>query len=163
MAFFIRREADEWGKELQKNELIRTQFDLYYILFLKGISTLDKNPKLKDKEALKELIDYFPSDYDGSKNIIVGLLVNTELKRLGIPLDDKENVQKKYNQIVEPESQSKLTAKGFTLMNEYASRGYELLNEELGDKSASLAPEFLINVYNSLVNEFSHKYKLNVS
>jgi len=158
MAFFIRREADNWVKELQKNDLIRTQFDLYYLFFLKGISTLDKNPKLKDKEVLKELIDYFPSDYDGSKNIIVGLLVNTELKRLGIPLDDKENVQKKYNQIVEPESQSKLTSKGFTLMNEYASRGFELLNEELGNKSASLAPEFLINVYRNLNEEFQQNY-----
>ena len=159
MAFFIRREADDWGKELYKHDLIRTQFDLYYILFLKGISTLDKNPKLKDNEALKELIDYFPSDYDGSKNIIVGLLVNTELKRLGIPLDDKENVQKKYNQIVEPESQSKLTAKGFTLMNEYASRGFELLNEQLGDKSASLAPEFLINVCSDIKGSFASKYE----
>jgi len=158
MAFFIRREADNWFKELQKHELIRTQFDLYYLFFLKGISKLDKNPKMKNADVLKELIEYFPSEYDGSKNIIVGLLVNTELKRLGIPLDDKENVQKKYNQIVEPESQSKLTTKGFTLMNEYASRGYELFNQELGNKPASLAPEFLINAYRNLYEEFNQSY-----
>jgi hypothetical protein len=158
MAFFIRREADDWFKELQKNELIRTQFDLYYLFFLKGISKLDRNPKMKSSDALKELIEYFPSEYDGSKNIIVGLLVNTELKRLGIPFDHKENVQKKYNKIVEPESQSKLTSKGFVLMNDYASKGYELFNQELGNKSASLAPEFLINAFRNLNEEFQDNY-----
>ena len=158
MAFFIRREANEWFTELYKNEIIRTQFDLYYLFFLKGISNLDKNPKLIGSDVLKELIEYFPKEYDGSKNLIVGLLVNTELKRLGIPFNDNENVQKKYHEIVEPEFPSKLTQKGFTLMNDYASRGYELFYLDFDNKSASLAPEFLISTFKILKEDFNSNY-----
>lgn len=160
MAFHIRREADEWFSELSRegNKLVRTQFDLYYLFFLKGIAKRDKNPKNKGSEFLKELIDYFPSDYEGSRNTIVGLLVNAELIRLGISPEDKKEVKEKYQQIIEPESQAKLTSKGFTLMNEYASRGYELFTEELGNNPASLAPEFLINACRNLKKDFVNNY-----
>ncbi|WP_445665124.1 hypothetical protein [Fodinibius sp. AD559] len=160
MAFYIRRESEDWYTDLTRdgNELIRTRFDLYYLFFLKGIANQDKNPKNKGSEFVKELIEYFPEEYKGSRNTIVGLLVNSELNRLGISPDDKREVKDKYQQIVEPESQAKLTSKGFSLMNDYASRGYELFQQELGDNPASLAPEFLINAYKNLKKNFEKNF-----
>lgn len=154
--FRIRNESDKWFKKLGSDEkkLFQTKFDLYYIFFLNGIAHEDKNPQIPGNEATGEIIDYFPKTYSGSKHLIVGLLVITELKRLGVSFDDKSTVEEKFEELVDPESKSKLTNKGFSIMNDYANKGFELLQEEIGDQT-DLAPEFLINTFESLKRSFS--------
>lgn len=153
--FRIRVESDKWFKKLKSSEkkLFKTKFDLYYLFFLNGIAHEDKNPQLSGNGGTSEIIDYFPSDYSGSKHLIVGLLVVTELKRLGVSFNDKPSVEEKFQELVDPESKSKLTTKGFSKMNDYANKGFELLQEEIGNQT-ELAPEFLVNTYESLKRSF---------
>lgn len=153
--FRIRNESDRWFDELATSEknLFRTKFDLYYLFYLFGISNMNKNPGASGTESTHDLIDYFPQEYSGFQYMIVGLLVITELKRLGISFDDKESVQEKFEEIVDPESKAKLTSKGFSLMNDYASSGFELLQERIGGRP-ELATEFLIKVYENLKEDF---------
>lgn len=155
--FRIRNESDKWFKKLGSDEkkLFQTKFDLYYLFFLNGIAHEDKNPQIDDSDGTGEIIDYFPKAYSGSKHLIIGLLVVTELKRLGVSLEDKSTVEEKFEELVDPESTSKLTSKGFSKMNDYANKGFELLQEEIGDQ-VDLAPEFLINTFESLKKSFGN-------
>jgi len=153
--FRIRVESDKWFNKLRHNEknIFKTKFDLYYLFFLNGIANIDKNPLLSKKDSTSEIIDYFPSDYIGSRHLIIGMLVITELKRLGIDFSDKINIQEKFHELVDPDTPSKLTLKGFSIMNDYANKGFELLQEQIKDH-VDLAPEFLVKVHSILTNSF---------
>lgn len=146
--FRISREANSWFEKLNNNEnkLFKTKFDFYYLLLMMGLTSLQKKPI--ESDAL-DLTRDFPIEFNGSKLLIIGILVHTELKRLAIPIDNKANVQEKFIELVDPDSSSKLSNRGFSMMNEYTSFGFSLLKERLGS-SPELANEFIIDIYKQI-------------
>ena len=101
--FRISREANSWFEKLNNNEnkLFKTKFDFFYLLLMMGLTSLQKKPK--EAVALEFTRDC-PSEFNGSKLRIIGILVHTELKRLAIPIDNKANVQEKFIELVDPDS-----------------------------------------------------------
>jgi len=143
MYFKLRDDARSWFSKLCKSKLgdkepFTTAFDFYYLCALAGIAGgKPKTPPDGWSQGAGDLVDYFPAEYKSHRGMIIGLLLTAELARMGIETTEKEEVKAKLNDIIDPDSPSKLSDSGVRRLNEYSSGGYELLVEKLGRK-----PEF---------------------
>jgi len=141
--FQLRDDARDWFSKLCKSKLgdkepFTTAFDFYYLCVLAGIAAGEPTtPPDGWSQGAGDLVDYFPAEYKSHRSMIIGLLLSAELGRLGIATTEKEEVKAKLNEIIDSDSPSKLSDMGVRRLNEYSSRGFELLVEKLGRK-----PEF---------------------
>lgn len=147
--FRIRQDAENWFSNIKNQKPIQTEFDLYYFCLMLGLATGRKsNPS--DRCADWE-IGYFINDYKTSQRLIIGLLIRTELSRLGIEVTEKKEVRQLFNELVDPTSRSHLTELGMDRLNEYSSGGYDYLAEKLSSKP-HYVEEFL-RTYDKLLKE----------
>ena len=95
--------------------------------------------KLGNSEELKgnpEILRTIPHDYvsNRTKEIITALLINTELKRKKIDLEDKAEVKKRVRAILGQNITDDFSESGFLLLNRYALGGFDIISKELGDR-----------------------------
>jgi hypothetical protein len=100
-------------------------FDAYYCCLLLGLDSA-RLGDAADLEAISFLTPY-PEAYKGQSEIIAGLLVDAELRRLGIDADAREDVEGKMVELLDLVSPSRLSAKGDELLNLYAVSGFDRL------------------------------------
>ena len=106
-----------------------TLFDGFYLCALVGLAQgkLDTNADLEPGA----FVDNYPSDYSESGDYIAGLLISAEAKRQGISPSDADALERLMTQIVESQSKTRLSAYGENLLNQYASRGIDVMIENL--------------------------------
>lgn len=144
MYFRLRKDAKSWfGRLLDNSDVFETQFDIYYYLAVAGMSAGKRSVPPGGWASTGDLVDNFPSAFKASRSLVIGLLICSELSRLGVDVAEKKEVQEKLNALIDPESPSKLTDHGVTALNEYASGGYEYLVQQLGAKP-DYPEEFLL-------------------
>lgn len=123
--FRMRQDVDEWFKHIFGVGPIKTKFDLYYFCLMIGLS----KGKLAQLQGGQEFIDYFVGDYKSSQRLIMGLFLIAEMSRLGIELNDREEIRNLINKYFDPMTLSHLKDEGFTGFNNYANAGFNFIVE----------------------------------
>jgi hypothetical protein len=149
MSFYLRNDTEQWFTHIKDQKpYIETKFDLFYFCSMLGIAAGRKSSITGRSEA-NEIVKYFVKSYLPVQKLIIGLLIKAELRRLGINAAEKDQVYALLNEIVDPDSPTKLTEAGLTKLNEYASGGYDVLSEELPTKPYSV--EDFLRTYTALL------------
>lgn len=142
--FQLSNDAFKFFENLQE---LKTKFDIYYFCIVAGLTT-----GRADELPSQEFVDYFIDDYKPVKHLLIGLLINAELKRAGIALNEKEAVRSKIKKLIDPSSSTLLTDSGVARLNAYADGGYLHIREKLGIKPYS-TPEFIVG-YTEMMNSY---------
>ena len=147
MPFRLREDAERWFSALDGKEPTRHKFDLYYFCAMAGLAS----GRTSDVAGLhaREIIDEFIQDYQPAQRLLIGLLVDAEVRRSGINLHEREAVRAVFRRLVTPESKTQLTEEGMRCMNAYASGGYDFLAESRDAPPAS--PEEFIRDFVGLI------------
>ncbi|KAM3091288.1 hypothetical protein ACKFKG_26250 [Phormidesmis sp. 146-35] len=133
-AFRMRQDAENWFFNIRGQKPIQTKFDLYYFCLMIGLATGRKSEPAKRCPDFTDFVDNFVKDYKPYQRLIIGLLIRTELSRLGVVVTEKDEVRKLFVELVDPTSPTNLTDVGMERMNEYSSGGYDYLAEKLNSK-----------------------------
>lgn len=125
--FKLSKDAKDWfAPAFKESRPMSTEFDKYYLCLLIG---------LKNKERAKfdgdstGFIDKWISDYAGIKELLLGLLLASELDSMGIGVDEKEAVQKVCRDMFTQNDMTLLTQKGMNVLDRIAHGGFKILAE----------------------------------
>ena len=153
MAFELRDDAKKWFGAFQ-NDLDKKimQFDLYYYCLIPGLISKRRNTKYDEKNKkvfdTGEISINFPGAFSSRGELLVGLLINTELSRLGIDLEERTSVYSIISKLVIT-SPPYLSNEGIKRMNEYAHGGFDVLCENMDERPSSL--ETFVRKYHRLI------------
>lgn len=102
-------------------------FDAYYCCLLLGLH----DGKLGDTSCLEgdKFLDNYPDSYKGQAELIAGLLVDAELRRLKIGPDDREDIEQQMVHLLDLSSLTRLSVIGDGLLNQYAVSGFDRLRD----------------------------------
>lgn len=128
MSFRLRTDAEKWFSEIEKD--FTYKFDAYYFCLMAGYAAVRRSPLTSaDKPAF---VDDFPGDYKLQQNLLLGGLIDCDLRDRGISVTDKAAVQKVVSELLTATGTSThLSTVGAARMNEYASGGFDMLTERL--------------------------------
>ncbi len=148
MSFRLRTDAEKWFSEIEKD--FTYKFDAYYFCLMAGYTAVRRSPLTSaDKPAF---VDDFPGDYKLQQNLLLGGLIDCDLRDRGISVTDKAAVQKVVSELLTATGASThLNATGAARMNEYASGGFDVLVERMVDKPHKL--ETFLRGYAKLITE----------
>lgn len=132
MAFRLNVNVDQWFNNLgpKNDKALKTKFDLFYLCLLIGLA----DGKPETLKGAPDFQDTFVSEYHGSQNIIIGLLILAELGRQGVDTEEKEAVQRILDNIIDSNRISRLSDEGERKLNEYTNRGFEIMSQEISSK-----------------------------
>ena len=104
-------------------------FDAYYCCLLLGLD----QAKLGDESRLEaaSFITGYPEAHKGQAELVAGLLVDAELRRLEIHQDDREDIERQMVRLLDLASPSRLSGDGDLLLNRYAVSGFDRLREAM--------------------------------
>ena len=137
--FRLRADAEGWFKHISKQSPFTTKFDTYYLCLLLGLACRrHSNPS--DAGDAPGFVSEFTSEYRMHQLSLVGLLLIAELTRFGTGPRDRVEVRRLLSDLVEPGG---LSAEGVARLNEYASGGFDHLQEVYGDIKPMAPEEFL--------------------
>lgn len=138
MPFYLRADTEQWFSHIKdEKSYIETKFDIYYFCLMVGFSRNYKS-SISGKSEVNEFQKNFVKAYLPVQRIIIGLLLDTEMRRLGVLPTEKHLFHKILTDLVDPDSATKLTELGLTRLNEYVSGGYEILSESISTKPYSV-------------------------
>jgi len=137
-SFRIREDAREWFSDISniKDRGFATDFDAFYFCFMAGIATQSKKDASASETA--EFIDHFPGRHRARGRLLVALFLNTELRMLGVDMNEKKYVHTAISRLIQPDSQNYLSDEGMKEFNKYAHGGYDVLLEWFDDRPRSL-------------------------
>jgi len=100
-------------------------FDAFYCCMLLGLD----QARLGDESRLEatNFIDGYPEAYKGQAELIAGLLVDAEIRRLEIQPDDRDDIERQMVHLLDLSSPSRLSIDGDQLLNRYAVAGFDRL------------------------------------
>lgn len=104
-------------------------FDSWYMCALVGMRerTLGGKDELEDAYFL---VDY-PENFRFQADYIAGLLIDAELDRKGIDVEDKASVEKEMILLLDPSRSTGLSEAGVELLNRYSVGGFARLEEAM--------------------------------
>lgn len=152
MGFKLPIDAKEYFRlidELDNKEgnKFNTDFDKYYLCLMAGF---DRRKIAQVEQIGKEVfVNDFPGAYKNTKELIIGLLIDTEMSRKRLEADDRAHVEQLIVNIVDPDSSTKLQPSGMQLMNQYAAYGMGVIKESIPRPNS--LESFLIQ-YHRLLN-----------
>ena len=149
MPFRLRDDAERWFAALDGKEPAKTKFDLYYFCLVAGLAS--GRTSNESELGAREIVDEFIQDYQPAQRLLIGLLVEAEVRRGGINLSERAAVRGVFRRLVTPGSRTQLTDEGMRCMNAYASGGYDFLSESRDVRPAS--PEEFVRDFVELVDE----------
>ncbi|SDQ80479.1 hypothetical protein [Paraburkholderia tuberum] len=150
MSFRLRADAEKWFSEIEKEKDFLYKFDAYYFCLMAGYAAVRRSAlTTADKPAF---VDDFPGDYKLRQNLLLGGLIDCDLRDRGIAVTDKAAVQKVVSELLTATGASThLSTAGAARMNEYASGGFDVLAERMVDKPHKL--ETFLRGYAKLISE----------
>ncbi|MBE9226202.1 hypothetical protein IQ264_12275 [Phormidium sp. LEGE 05292] len=152
MNFQLRKDAKKWFKDISTNYPL--DFDLYYLCLMAGFASRRRNTEIHSDDVAS-LVENFPGQFRSRGRLLVGLLINTELSRLGINLHERDSVYRRVAKWVDPNSPSYMSNEGVKLMNQYAHGGFDALREYFGNCPPSV--ETFIRKYSRCINELKEQ------
>ncbi|MGY8635614.1 hypothetical protein RAD15_24365 [Bradyrhizobium sp. 14AA] len=102
-------------------------FDAYYFSLLLGLDA----GRLGDETRLEpdRFFDHYPDSYKGQIELVAGLLVEAELRRLGIGPENRADIEREMVRLLDLNSVTRLSTDGNRLLNRYAVTGFDLLRD----------------------------------
>jgi hypothetical protein len=102
-------------------------FDAYYCCLLLGLN----EGRIGDETRLEtdKFIEGYPDTYKGQAELIAGLLVDAELRRLQIGPDEREDIERQMVHLLDLTSPTRLSLNGDHLLNRYAVTGFDRLQD----------------------------------
>lgn len=148
MSFRLRTDAEKWFSEIEKDFTFK--FDAYYFCLMAGYAAVRKSSLTSvDKPPF---VDDFPGDYKLQQNLLLGGLIDCDLRDRGIAVTDKASVQKVVSELLAASgSSTHLSTTGAARMNEYASGGFDVLAERIADRPHKL--ETFLRSYAKVLTE----------
>ena len=154
MSFRLRSDAERWFSEILK-EGLEFKFDAYYFCLMAGYAAAQKKPMTSaDKPAF---VDDFPASYKLQQNLLLGGLIDAELRNLlgrSVTIKDKPVVEKTVSRLLSVSVGSTHLSGGpdggATVINEYASGGFEFLSSRM-DQPRTL--ETFLRAFARLISE----------
>jgi hypothetical protein len=137
--FRMRGDCRSWFSRIAGPGTGKTLFDPYYQCFLLGVSTR-RSSSPQEAGPAHAFVDAFVRPYDGRQRLIIGLMIDAELSRLGVELTDRASVSQIVSEIAGP---SGLTQSGAQRMDGYSSGGYDYLTERYQEDVPRSWEEFL--------------------
>ncbi len=142
MYFTIRKDAQDWFARIRKDTSNRSrprfelEFDVFYFCFLTGIHW-QRRKEMKTSDTT-DIIDYYPGNYKNYGRLYVALFISSELRRLGIALNERTAVHEQIGKFVDSSSRNYLTDRGVREFNMYAHGGFDKLCEIFDEPPRSL-------------------------
>lgn len=130
MNFTLPKKAKTFFKTVGEQRSPRwLMFDSWYICMLAGVEarTLGSKDELEDDY----FIDSYPEAFRPQGDFIAGLLIDAELDRKGINVDDKASVEREMILLLDPSRSTGLSETGVELLNRYAVAGFAKLDEAM--------------------------------
>lgn len=152
MGFELRQDARKWFKDIEKD--YPDLFDLYYLCLIPGFITRRRNTEV-NSDNVKEITRYFPGAFRSRGKLLVGLLIDTELSRLGIDLSERTSVYSRISELVVT-TPPYLSDKGIKLMNQYAHGGFDVLCERMNERPRSI--ETFVRKYHRLIQALQQDF-----
>ena len=130
MSFILPKGARTFFKALDGSGQERwLLFDSWYVCMMLGVQKRQLGPK-KELEG-PEFISEYPEAFRPQSDFIAGLLIDAELTRQKIDLEDKASVQGEMVKLLDPSRATSLHEDGIELLNRYAVAGFEELQERM--------------------------------
>jgi hypothetical protein len=148
LGFELRHDAKRWFKAFEKEKTL-ILFDIYYFCLIPGFITKRRNLEIHS-EDVDEMTRDFPSVFRSRGELLVGLLIDTELSRLGIDLKERKSVYSTISELVIT-SPPYLSNEGIKLMNQYAHGGFDVLCERMDERPRSI--ETFVRKYYLLIQD----------
>lgn len=145
MAFRIGHDCDKWFRHLKSENVFNTQFDRYYLCLVAGLAagrTAQLGPST-------EFVNYFVEDYKGAQLSLLAMLIYAEAVRFGVSVTDRDAARGFLNDYLDPNDPSRLSAKGFSRLNEYAAGGFVFIREQFSEEPHMFLP--FIERYTQLI------------
>ena len=141
MTFKIHPEAEDYFKDIKVKKTanvnsagsIATVWDMYYLALVIGMKRGDSDlePSIQEKIKLRqEFNKEYAKEYDSLKYILIALLIKIESKKLGINLDERDQIKKlveNYTTIKYPY----LSNVASQALNQYHYAGFEYLKNHI--------------------------------
>lgn len=122
--FRIRSDCRTWFQRLLDRSELKLLFDPYYLCFLIGVAAGHRTNPTEGRIDAPAFVDTFPRPYDQQQRLLLGLMLAAELRRADIDVADRASVNEIVNGLA---GSGGLNAAGATVMNAYASGGFDVL------------------------------------
>lgn len=134
MSFKLSKEARSYYANINKatsiNEL-ETDWDKYYLSAMAGIKARSRVPDEEEPPAKQQFVDYVIQAYEDQKYEIYGSLIAAEIDRQGIPWGQKEEIRQLMLNLLDSDSNTRLSEEGTRALNCYAEKGSRLVRSEI--------------------------------
>lgn len=150
--FKLRVDARTFFENIKKGRArgFKVDFDEYYFCLIAGLAVRQRDPSFEASNA-PDLVNHFPDPYASEAEMLVALLLATEIRRLSVRQDDKVAIEGLVHELLDAKSPGRLLSnKGMEAMNSYASAGCDLLRNEWFDQKPTTLDYFLIRFNNQL-------------
>ena len=129
MPFRMPKKCRKYFEPLTGRNKLEMLFDGYYLSALVGLANaqIDNQPDLESSEFLDE----YPSSYRESCDYIAALLIATEAKRIPVNIENADDLEQLMTQLVDSHSKTRLSLDGENRLNQYASRGIDIIIETM--------------------------------
>lgn len=142
------KDSRDYFKLIDKSSSnFKLMFDKYFICVMVGFNF----GKLGAVEQIEpaDFIDYYPELYADKSDLIIGLLIDAEMRRQGISSDDRIGVEGLILKLINHNSTTRLSEHGIDLLNLYAAFGQLIIRDKIA-KTAEIET-FFVHYYN-LIN-----------
>jgi hypothetical protein len=123
---------DDRGRSFSRSSLPKREtvprfimFDAYYCCLLLGLDTSQLGPESGSEDS--NFLNAYPENYKGQAELIAGLLVEAELRRLDIGPENRDDIEREMVSLLDLVSPSRLSDHGDRLLNRYAVTGFQRL------------------------------------
>lgn len=147
--FRLRKQAQSWFKHIADTHPFKYKFDIFYLCLLLGVSAR-RSSKPTDGDSAPGFVDEFVGEYKTQSMIIIALLLRLEIARMGIELDDRAGVRGVLSEFL---GIADVNSAGVNRLNEYASGGFDVLQEKYGDEAPRTPEEFFPRYLEILYSE----------
>jgi hypothetical protein len=140
-------EMKTYFKPLLNSKLITDYFDIYYLCTIVGMAKLKKGD-FRGNEVFYKTVH---SNYqDGKYKEMLLTLINAEIKKIGIDINNRNDIRMLCNEILDSDNVNQITQRGADLLNAYCAGGFE----EIKNAQLRLSePYIFVEEYISLLNE----------
>jgi hypothetical protein len=156
--FRLREDADEFFRHIQTTAPFRTKWDVYHLCAMVGLFGQRSSDPTEEGIAAPVFVQYMIDEYKPIELILVALILLAQMARVGYRIEDRQEIQQLLAQLIDPRA-SALGQEGVTLLNRYASGGFDLLVERYGDVPPRVPEEFLtryVSILDEVVHEANH-------
>lgn len=153
--FILSNNAYEWfGTLIQKNPFTgAAMMDIYHLCFTIAANQVLKNSNttFNNLDDPRPFIDSWPKDYKNNAMSIIALLLEAEITRQSYDREDKKMIKTVIGELIQADTSSRLSDRGFTLMNLYSYNGYLVIKKCLKEKPQE--PTIFLQHYHKVLSD----------